>query len=571
MCVDTVIRGGTVIDGSGAPGRRADVGIQDGRIVAIGDVDANGATVVQADGLVVAPGFIDVHVHYDAQVLWDPPLTPSIFHGVTTVLGGNCGFTIGQAGPEHASYLTRLLARVEGIPLDALEAGVDWSWNDTAGYLAAIEGRVGPNIGFLAGHSTIRRAVMGERCIGGTATEDDLAAMERLLDESLRAGALGFSSSNAATHNDGEGDPVPSRFANETELFRLCKVVSRYPGTTLEYIPARAGDEMARMATMSLAARRPLNWNILQIGSARLADFHADMAASDHAATVGATVRALTLPGRSEQRLNLRTGFIFDSLPGWDGIFKMDIPERMAALADPSERERLQRGAVIAGARRAELRDWGGHLITETFDPSLKELAGLTVGEVASRRGVSDFDALLDVALADELRTVFMPPTVGVDDESWKLRAEAWQDPRVLLGASDAGAHMDMLATFAYATLLLSEGVRERQLLPLEEAIRLLTDWPARHFGLNHRGLLAEGWIADVVVFDPSTVGPGMVHTRFDLPGGGGRLYAEADGFTHVLVNGRPVVEHGVLTGNLPGAVLRSGSDTTTVLPPAFC
>ena len=558
------------MDGTGAPGRRADVGIEQGRVVAVGDVTAGGAAVIDAAGLVVAPGFIDVHVHYDAQVLWDPALTPSVFHGVTTVLGGNCGFTLGQAGPEHAEYLVRLLARVEGIPLETLEAGVDWSWQDTGGYLDRIEGQVGPNVGFLAGHSTIRRAVMGDRCIGGTASEADLTAMEALLADSLRAGALGFSSSNAATHNDGAGDPVPSRFANEVELFRLCRVVGDHPGTTIEYIPAKAADEMARMAAMSLAARRPLNWNILQVGSARASDFHADMAASDHAAALGAVVRALTLPGRSEQRLNLRTGFIFDALPGWDAIFKMALPERMVALADPQVRERLQRGADLAGPRRAELRNWGGHVISETFDPSLRGVAGRTVAQVATERGVKDFDALLDVALADELRTVFLPPVLGLDDESWQMRARAWRDPRVLLGASDAGAHMDMLATFAYTTMLLSEGVRERQLLPLEEAVRLLTDWPARHFGLRDRGRLTEGSHADVVVFDPGRAGPGRVVTRRDLPGDASRLYSEADGIEQVMVNGRLVVKDHVLTGDLPGSLLRSGRDTVTVLPPAF-
>lgn len=559
-----------LIDGTGAPGRRADVGIADGTIVAVGDVAGDGAEVIDADGLVVAPGFIDVHVHYDAQVLWDPALTPSVFHGVTTVLGGNCGFTLGQAGPAHADYLVRLLARVEGIPLETLLAGVDWCWEDTAGYLAQIEGRSGPNVGFLAGHSTIRRAVMGDRCIGGTATAEDLAAMERLLAQSLAEGALGFSSSNATTHNDGDGDPVPSRFANEVELFRLCRVVADYPGTTIEYIPAKAADEMARMAAMSLAARRPVNWNILQIGSARASDFQADLAASDHAASMGATVRALTLPARSEQRLNLRTGFIFDSLPGWDAIFKMPIPDRIATLADPSTRQRLQRGADLAGARRAELTNWGGHTVAETFDPSLDGLAGRTVGDVAAERGVAEFDALLDVAIADHLRTVFLPPVLGLDDESWQMRAAAWRDPRVLLGASDAGAHMDMLATFAFTTLLLSEGVRDRHLLSLEEAVRLLTSWPAQHFGLRNRGQVAEGWHADLVVLDPASVGPGRVVTRDDLPGGAARLYSEADGIEHVLVNGRRVVEKGVLTGELPGALLRSGRDTETVLPPAF-
>jgi N-acyl-D-aspartate/D-glutamate deacylase len=568
--MDTVIRGGIVVDGTGGPGRRADVGIAGGRIVAVGDVPAGTTEVIDAEGMVVAPGFIDVHVHYDAQVLWDPHLTPSIFHGVTTMIGGNCGFTLGQAGPDDADYLVRLLARVEGIPLEALESGMEWCWKDTAGYFEQFEGRTAPNVGFLAGHSTIRRAVMGERCIGGTAGEDDLLAMERLLAESLAAGALGFSSSNAATHNDGSGDPVPSRFANEVELFRLCGVVADHQGTTIEYIPVRAADEMARMTAMSLAARRPLNWNILQIGSARETDFRADLAASDHAARFGAIVRALTLPARSDQRLNLRTGFIFDALPGWDAIFKMPVDDRVALLQDQAARDRLQRSAALAGARRAELTDWGGHLIAETFTPELSPLAGRYVADVARERGTTEFDTLLDVSIADHLDTVFMPPTLGLDDASWKLRAEAWRSPNVLLGASDAGAHMDMLATFAFTTLLFSEAVRERGLIPLEEAVRLVTDWPARHFGLRDRGRLAEGCHADVVIFDPSTISPGRIVTRRDLPGGAGRLYSEGEGIALVMVNGRTVVDNGFLSGDLPGTLLKSGRDTQTVLVTAI-
>jgi N-acyl-D-aspartate/D-glutamate deacylase len=295
--MDLVLRGATVVDGTGALGRRADVAVDEGRIVGVGTLDVSdvaGARVIDAEGMVVAPGFVDVHVHYDAQVLWDPLLTPSTLHGVTTMIGGNCGFTLGQAGPAHRDYLLRMLARVEGIPLETLEAAVDWDWHDTSGYFGRIDGRVGPNIGFFAGHSAIRREVMGERAIGGTASEQDLEAMERVLHEALEAGALGFSSSNAGTHHDGAGDPVPSRFANERELFSFCRVVADYEGTTLEHIPLRAADEIARMATMSIVGRRPLNWNILQIGAGRADDVRGDLAAAEHAAAVGAIVRGLT-------------------------------------------------------------------------------------------------------------------------------------------------------------------------------------------------------------------------------------------------------------------------------------
>ena len=569
-----VLRGGTLVDGTSTPRRRADVRVDGGRIVEVGDaetsgaVETSGADVIDVDDLVVAPGFVDVHVHYDAQILWDPLLAPSTLHGVTTMFGGNCGFTLAEAGPENADYLVRLLARVEGIPLETLQAAVDWTWSDTQGFRSKIT-QTGPNIGFLAGHSAIRRQVMGDRSVGGTATERDIRAMEDLLRSSLAAGAMGFSSSNAGTHHDGGGDPVPSRFANEVELLRLCRVVAEFPGTTLEYIPNRAADEMARMAAMSLHAERPMNWNILTVADARDDDVAADLSASRYAASVGAIVRALTLPARSEQRLNLYTGFIFDSLPGWAQLFSMPVPERITALRDPALRQSLQRGAELAGPRRAELRTWEDHLIAETFAPALAGLAGQTVGHVAAARGATPFDTLLDVAISDGLHTVFLPPVVGIDDASWKLRAEVWRNPDVLLGASDAGAHMDMLATFSYCTMLLAEGVRERELLSLEEAVHQITDWPARHYGLRDRGRVAVGNFADLVVFDPATIGPGKVATRRDLPAGAARLYSEATGIERVIVNGTELVRGGVPTGDLPGVLLRAGRDTATVRLPA--
>ena len=569
--MDLVIRNGTVIDGTGVPGFGADVGIDGGRIVAIGEVNESGVREIDAEGLVVAPGFIDVHVHYDAQVLWDPSLSPSTLHGVSTMIGGNCGFTLGQAGPEEAEYLLRMLARVEGIPLQTLEAAVEWDWVDTAGYLDRIETQgVGPNIGFLAGHSTIRRQVMGERAVGGTATDAEIEAMSTVLRGALEAGALGFSSSFAGTHYDGEGDPVPSRFSNEVELFRLCEVTGEFEGTTLEHIPIRGADEIARMTTMSLLARRPLNWNVLQVAESRIDEVRRDLAASDHARSLGAVVRALTLPALSVQRLSFLTGFIYDSLPGWDSLFKMPTRDRIAALGDPVVRTQLQHGAVMAGPRREELRDWGTHLVAEATSEQLRPLVGRSIGDIARERGTDPFDTLIDLTVSDDLNLVTTPRPVGDDDESWALRGEVWRSESVLLGASDAGAHMDLLATFGFTTTLLAEGVRDRGLLSVEEAVRLITDWPARHYGLAGRGRLAEGWAADVVVFDPATVGPGQVSTRYDLPAGAGRLFSEAEGIECLIVNGRVLTDRGRHTGELPGRLLRSGQDTTTVLPPAF-
>src|SRR6476659_7264703 len=228
--LDCVIRGGDVIDGTGRPRRRADVGIRDGKIVSIGDVTEEASQTIDASGLAVAPGFVDIHTHYDAQAFWDTTLSPSPLHGVTTVIGGNCGFTIAPLGPEHADYLLHMLARVEGMPVGALQEGVPWNWHSFGEYLGKIDGTLAPNAGFLVGHSTIRRVVMGERATKDEATEQDIMAMQMLLDASLAAGGMGFSSSWARTHNDAEGDMVPSRYASEDELLALCSVVSKHPG-----------------------------------------------------------------------------------------------------------------------------------------------------------------------------------------------------------------------------------------------------------------------------------------------------------------------------------------------------
>ena len=568
--LDLLIRGGTVVDGTGAPARSADVGVRDGRIVT--DVDGESATrTVDADGLVVAPGFVDLHTHYDAQLSWDPTASPSIFHGVTTVIGGNCGFTLAPAGEQNADYLMRMMARVEGIPVEALSTGLPWDWTSYEDWLGRFDGNIAVNAGFLVGHCALRRTAMGAEAIERDATDDELAEMQRLLADALRAGGLGFSSTQSNTHNDADGRPVPSRVASAAELIALAGAVRDHPGTTLEFITAGclsgfSDAEVDLMTSMSVEADRPLNWNLLGVSAAN-PDFHnQQLAASDKAAERGGRVIALTLPHVMRIRLSFLTGFVLDGLPGWRETLHLPVPERLRALSDPEVRQRLKAGADSpeAGMLRG-LAKWERLDLAETFAPETASYTGRSVGDVAAERGVDPFDALLDIVVADELRTGLHPALPEGDADDWKMRAEVWRDSRTIVGGSDAGAHLDMMCGAIYSTALLGSAVRDRQLLTLEEAVHQLTDVPARLYGLRGRGRIETGAHADFVLFDPQTVGHGPERTRNDLPGGAARLYADALGISHVIVNGVEVATDGTATGASPGTLLRSGRDTETV------
>jgi len=576
--LDCLIRGGLLVDGTGTPGRIADVGVRDGRVVSIGTVDEPARRVLDASGLVVAPGFVDLHTHYDAQLSWDPTASPSTLHGVTTVFGGNCGFTLAPGGPDHADYLMRMMARVEGMPLAALEAGLPWDWVTFEDWLARMDQPMGVNAGFLVGHSALRRFVMGADALAGPATKGQVDQMVTLLHASLAAGAMGFSSSQSPTHNDGDGQPVPSRHADRSELLALASAVRHHPGTTLEVILAGClngftDDEVELMTAMSVGANRPVNWNVLGVSAANPVAHEHQLDASTRAEAQGATVVALTLPHQMRIRLSFLTGFVLDGFPGWRETFALPVPERMAALRDPAIRQQLAAGARSkeAGILRGLAR-WDRLEIAETFAPVNDGLAGLTIGEAAARRGLTHddaFDVLLDVVLADGLRTGLHPPTFSDSADDWKLRAEVWLDPRTVVGGSDAGAHLDMMCGAVYSTSLLGDAVRDRQLLSVEAAVHQLTDVPARLYGLRRRGRIAVGWHADITVFDPDRIAPGPTYTREDLPGGAPRLFAEAEGVVDVFVSGVEVVRDGVSTGNLPGSLLRSGRDTDTVTVPA--
>ncbi len=609
--LDLVVRGGTVVDGTGAPARQADIGIRDGRVVHVGRVDEPATAQVDVTGLLVAPGFVDLHTHYDAQLLWDPTASPSPLHGVTTVVGGNCGFSLApvvagepaprpRPGAEHqsdirhraglgsvpgsghgpdaghganAAYLARMMARVEGMPLAALER-LDWSWDTFGDWLGRLEGHIGVNAGFLVGHSTLRRAVLGDDAGDATIDDRQLDALAGALRRALTEGALGLSTSRAQTHHDGDGQPVPSRHASDAELLALAAVVGQHPGTTVELIVPGClngftDDEVALLADVSLAAGRPVNWNVLGVSSANPDGTWRQLDASTAASRRGATVVALTLPHTMRLRLSFAHGTILDGLPGWGELFGLAPADRLAWLSDPAIRRRLDaraksKEAGILGA----LARWQHLVVEETFSAETAACEGRRIGDIAAERGVDPFDALCDIVVADGLRTGLRPP-IPEAEADWALRAEVWRDERTVVGGSDAGAHLDVMCGAIYTTALLGDGVRQRGLLSWEEAVRQLTDVPARLYGLRGRGRIAEGCWADLVAFDPGRVGHGPERTRDDLPGGASRLVADAIGIEHVWVNGVAVVTDGRPTGATPGRVLRAGTDTDTVGIPA--
>jgi N-acyl-D-aspartate/D-glutamate deacylase len=566
--LDLLITGGDVVDGTGSPRRAADVGVRGGMIVAVGRVDERARRTVSAEGRVVGPGFIDPHTHYDAQILWDGGVSPSPLHGVTTVVGGNCGFTIAPVSPATSEYVTHMLARVEGIPAATLEAALDFKWSTFGEWLDVLEGRIAVNAGFLVGHSTVRRLVMGEAAVGEVATEEQVAAMAGVVHHSLTDGALGFSTSRSGSHRDHRGDPVPSLHASVDEVLALSAVVRDHPGTLIEIVPTAQlyfDDETVELMTaMSLAARRSLNWNLLGSlgGEPKIRN---KLAASDHAARQGARVIPLTMPDPQALRLTFASGFVYDMLPGWAEIMALPPERKRSALLDPDVRRRLEESSV-GGPWWA---NWTDTTIAQVFAPDNARWEGRTVGDVAAERGVGVFDALCDVVVADHLRTGLVPRTVDETDEHWQLRAALWRDPRVVVGGSDAGAHLDTIWTFNCISSLVGPSVRDRGLLTLEEAVRLVTDVPARMYGLVGRGRVEPGWRADLVVFDPDRLGPQQVRAVSDLPGGGWRLTGGADGIDAVIVNGVEIVHAGEYTGARPGTVLRSGRDTRTVPIPA--
>jgi N-acyl-D-aspartate/D-glutamate deacylase len=569
--LDLLLKNGILIDGTGTPGSRADVGIRNGRIATVGATDEFAARTLDLDGLVICPGFVDPHTHYDAQLFWDPFATPSNLHGVTTVIGGNCGFTLAPLAPDGADYTRRMMANVEGMPLETLERGLDWEWSSFGDYLGRLDGRLGLNAAFLVGHSAIRRLVMGRDATGNPASAEQIDRMKALLAESLRAGGLGFSSSQAHTHRDGDGEFVASRFASRDEMLALAGTCRDFPGTTLEIIVdgclGRFSDpEVDLMIEMSRAADRPINWNVMGVSENERDRHEHQLTAGTRARERGARIVALTMPTIGGLKMSFLTYCALHLIPGWEAVMRLPVPERVAKMKDPAVRATMDAQArdPKAGVLTA-LSRWGQYVIGDTYAEENQGLYGRTVAEIAKERRQPPLDTLFDIVVADDLRTDLWPIPPDDDAASWQRRIEVWRDDRALIGGSDAGAHLDRMCGGRYPTAFLGEICRDRGMFPMSEAIHLMTERPARLFGLKERGRVAPGFHADLVVFDPRTIAAGPVKNRRDLPGGCERLFSAAEGVQHVFVNGIEIVREGRETGTLPGRLLRSGKDTETV------
>lgn len=568
MTFDLLVRDGHVVDGTGKAGYRADVAVSDGKIVAVEPGISGTATrVIDADGRIVAPGFIDIHTHFDAQVLWDPPLTSTVRHGITSVVAGNCGFTVSPVNPGDGDFIIQMLARVEGMPADALKTGLNWEWESFGEYVDRLRNRVGVNYLPQIGHSTLRRYAMGDAAFERAATEDEIATMRGLLVEAVRGGARGFSTSTSPTHNDSFGRPVPSRLAEKEEFLSLAEALrgSRHPLIGISPGSKFVGinpDERSLMVEMATRSGAVVHWNPL-VYSKAYPDLHArTLEVSDEARTAGARVVGVYNPGPpGPTRVDLRSGFLFESLPHWKEILRLSIDERCEALQRAEVRRDLKADFdddSTMGHLTAHLRQmWPVLTVATVSSEANRKYVGRTVGSIAAEEGSDPMDTMIDLAVRDHLDTVFMNDNVTPSDPAAnEAMQQLTHHADVVFGGSDAGAHLDFMSNEPLPSRALALRVREQGVLSLEEVVHGFTGRLAEVFGLEGRGVLAPGLAADICVFDIDTIGAGMPYMVNDLPAKSERFVTEPIGIYQTIVNGVVVSDEGEATGALAGQVL---------------
>ena len=570
MTVDLIIRGGIVVDGTGLARRRADLAIHEGRIQSLGHLpeDLRAEQEIDAEGMIVAPGIVDAHTHYDPQLTFEPYGTCSCYHGVTTILAGNCGFSIAPTRHEARPYIQSLFAKVEGMAPAALE-GVQWDFESFPEYLAARRGRLGVNLACYIGHSSIRRYVMGKAGSEREANPGEIKAMRAIVREAMAAGAAGFSSSHVPTQVDGDDRPIPSRFSAHDELIALAREAGRSGGGSISYLPKSviggldANDEEL-LIDLALASRLPI---VIQgVGGrdkvdAPTAGWEEAKSFLDRAAQRGAAIFSLLRNHPFDRPIDLDAGTpLYAGVPSWHALMSLDPKDKRARLRDPKAREEL-RNAVENPNRDPDAGStlppphWDVTFVDEVTDPENECYLRRTIAEIANEQGKAPADAMIDLALSEDLKMKFR----------WENKTAVWEaavhesmkHPSMLMGVSDGGAHLDRDDGSDWSTYFLRFWVLDRGAWTLEEGIRQLTQVPAAVAGLTDRGVLLPGYAADIMIFDPKTIGPGTKRMEYDLPGGEGRFCARPRGFIATIVNGQPIVLGGKLQNCLPGDVLR--------------
>ncbi len=543
MAYDLLLRNGRIVDGSGMPAFWGDVGVAGGRIVEVGKLGGSAQRVIDVQGQTIAPGFIDNHCHFDAQALWDPLCTFSCYHGSTTVINGNCSLGLAPARPDERYALLSMLSRVEAIPLESLQAGVEWTWETVPEYLAALDRRLGVNVGALIGFSAVRRHVMGEDAYTDQATPEQVEQMKAIVRDGMTAGALGLSFEREPRHTDIEGRVLPANVASNDEIVAVAQALAEVGTGTIQFGDAiRVEMKEGLLTRLTRATGRPVVCPLANMTAERLA---------------GGGIYPMVGPFvDNPARWTLSTAGSFDALPAWQPVMSSPPEQRKRALQDPVIREQLRADALRPDPRRPEE---GGSAIR--FDligvanaalARNRHLEGKTVVEMAREQGKDPLDAFLDLVLDEDLATVFYPGS----DVTVEAKAAILASPYIMPGASDSGAHVTRRCQSHYPTFMLSYWVRQQHIMTIEEAVRRLTFMPALVFGLHDRGLIRPGLAADLVVFDPDSVEPGEMDEVADFPGGARRMRRLSQGVEYTIVNGSVLIEEGEHTGAYPGRVV---------------
>ncbi|HKM99232.1 MAG TPA: amidohydrolase family protein [Candidatus Binataceae bacterium] len=560
---DLIIRNGTIVDGSGMPRFKGDVGIEGGRIAAIGKVRESARETIDADGHIVAPGLIDAHTHMDAQVFWDALGTCSCWHGVTSVVMGNCGFSLAPCGEKDKLLVMRNLERAEDISPEAMEAGIKWSWTTFAQYLDAVERQPkGINYAAYIGHSALRTYVMGERAFDEHATTEDLQMMSEELRSAIRAGAVGFTTSRTSNHQTPDGRPVASRIANWDEVRQLVGVMGDLGAGIFEIAGEDTGVEgqrldnyLGRLKALAVDTSVPVTFGMFS--SRRAPNYwRRYFQTADETAAAGGRMFIQVHSRSLNVLLSFETMMPFDRVPAWKEIRKLPLADQEAALRNPETRRRLV-DAAHEHSREGE-RSVGAEVRSANFKwifpldrptPPYRSIA-----EIAESEHKDPFDVMIDLALAKNLKQFFMQTLVN---ENQDHVLEMMKHPRSVVTFSDSGAHVSQIMDSSLQTHVLGHWVREKEALTLEQAIRSLSFVPAYHWGLKGRGLLREGNFADVIVFDPEKIAPKLPELAHDLPAGAKRLKQKSDGLLATVVNGQVLLRNNEHTGALPGKLLR--------------